>query len=241
MAHNEYDPTLKKIRKERIRKVKKSRKLKQYIMGTIFLILLPFGWFYSLMGYFIPLCMLAGIGMASWKGRKWCDWMCPRGSFSDSYMKLISPERKIPSFFRTVSLRISVIIFLMSMLTYQIVRLWPDPYAIGKLFMTLLTITTGVSIVLAIIIHQRSWCYICPIGTISNWVGKNREPLYKKKDLCTNCQVCDNTCPMNLAPHELNENGKMSFMGDCLKCRLCIETCPKGIIDVYKMIYHQGE
>ena len=120
-------------------------------MGTIFLMLLPFGWFYPLIGYFIPLCMLAGIGIASLKGRKWCNWICPRGSFSDSYMKMISPERKIPNFFRSLPLRIGVIIFLMSMLTYQIVRLWPDPYAIGKLFMTLLTFTTVVGIILAII------------------------------------------------------------------------------------------
>ncbi|MBA4389616.1 MAG: hypothetical protein C0399_01600 [Syntrophus sp. (in: bacteria)] len=24
-----------------------------------------------------------GLGLTSTRGRKWCDWMCPRGSFSD--------------------------------------------------------------------------------------------------------------------------------------------------------------
>lgn len=230
MTHNKHDAALKKIRKEHIKKAKKSRRLKQYIMGTIFLILLPLGWFYPLIGYFIPLCMLAGIGIASLKGRTWCNWMCPRGSFSDSYLKIISLKMKIPHIFRTAPLRIGVLIFLMSMLTYQITTLWPDPYAIGKLFMTLLTITTAVSIVLAIIIHQRTWCYICPIGTISNWVGKNREPLCKKNDLCNSCKLCNKTCPMLLAPSDLKEKGKMSFKGDCLKCGLCIETCPKDAL-----------
>lgn len=203
-------------------------------MGTIFFILLPLGWFYPLIGYFIPLCMLAGIGIASRKGRKWCNWMCPRGSFSDSYMKFISPERKIPNFFRTIPLRIGMIVFLMSMLTYQIVRLWPDPYAIGKLFMTLLTITTAISVILALIIHQRSWCYICPIGTISNWVGKNREPICAKNDLCTSCKLCGKTCPMDLTPYELKENEKMSFRGDCLKCGLCVDACPKNTLTFLK-------
>jgi ferredoxin-type protein NapH len=227
MTRNDEDnATLKKLRKKRIKKAKKSRKLKQYILGTIFLILLILGWFYTLIGYFIPLCMIAGIGIASRKGRKWCNWMCPRGSFSDSYMKLISAERKIPAFLRRAPLRIGVILFLMSMLLYQITRLWPDPYAIGKLFMTLLTITTAVSIVLALIIHQRSWCYICPIGTISNWVGKNRGPLCTKNDLCNSCKLCSRTCPMILEPCELKEKGNMSFKGDCLKCGLCVETCP---------------
>ena len=195
MARNDFKDEENKKRKNHINKVKKSRRLKQYLMGTIFLILLPLGWFYSLIGYFIPLCMIAGIGIASRKGRKWCNWMCPRGSFSDSYMKVISPERKIPHIFRSLPLRIGVIIFLMSMLTYQIVRLWPDPYAIGKLFMILLTITTVIGIILAIIIHQRTWCYICPIGTISNWVGKNRQPLSVKDDLCTNCKLCEKLVP----------------------------------------------
>ena len=231
MAHSdEQNAALKEIVKERTWKAKKSRKLKQYIMGTIFLVLLSFGWFYPPVGYFIPLCMIAGIGMARWKGRKWCNWMCPRGSFSDSYMKLMSRGRKIPGFFRTSPLRIGVIVFLMSMLTYQIVRLWPDPYTIGRLFMTLLTITTALSILLAIIIHQRSWCYICPIGTISNWVGQNRESLFGKNDLCNSCKLCSKACPMLLEPCELKEKGKMSFRGDCLKCGLCVATCPKDAL-----------
>jgi len=228
MARDNYKAG--KNRREQINKVKNSRKLKQYLMGTIFVILLPLGWLYPLIGYFIPLCMIAGIGIASWKGRTWCNWMCPRGSFLDSYMKYISPRRKIPYFFRSLPLRIGVIIFLMSMLTYQIVRLWPDPYASGKLFMTLLTITTGVGIILAIIIHQRTWCYICPIGTISNWVGKNRQQLHTKDDLCSSCKLCDKSCPMGLAPQELKEKGKMSFSGDCLKCGLCVKTCPKDAL-----------
>jgi ferredoxin-type protein NapH len=234
MVRNDHNGRESKKRKKHFTKTNKTRRLKQYLMGTVFLILVPIGWFYPLIGYFIPLCMLAGIGIASLKGRKWCNWICPRGSFSDAYMKTMSQERQIPNYFRSLPLRIAVIIFLMSMLTYQIVRLWPDPCAIGKLFMTLLTITTGISAILAIIVHQRTWCYICPIGTISNWVGKNRQPLYVQDDLCTSCKLCDKSCPMGLAPNELKEKGKMSFWGDCLKCGLCVKTCPKDALSFSK-------
>jgi polyferredoxin len=234
MARDDYNDRENANSTKHIDKAKKSRQLKQYFMGTIFLALIPAGWFYSFFGYFIPFCMIAGIGMASWKGRKWCNWICPRGSFSDSYMKVISPERKIPHLFRSLPLRIGVIVFLMSMLTYQIFRLWPDPYAIGKLFMTLLTMTTVVGVILALIIHQRTWCYICPIGTISNWVGKNRQQLYIKDDLCTGCKLCGNPCPMGLTPYELKEKSKMSFSGDCLTCGLCVKTCPKAVLSFSK-------
>ena len=196
-------------------------------MGTDFLVLLGGGWFFPLIGYFIPLCMIAGIGMASVKGRKWCNWYCPRGSFADRYMKAISPGKEIPDWLRSLPVRIGVIAFLMGMLTVQITKLWPDPYAIGRFFMMLLTITTAVGIILAIVFQQRSWCYICPIGSMSNWAGKNRERLAIDADACVSCKLCGKTCPMQLTPYEMKENREMSFKGDCLKCGLCVAACPK--------------
>jgi ferredoxin-type protein NapH len=81
MVRNDHNRRESKNRKKHFSKANKSRKLKQYLAGVLFFTLLAFGWLYSLIGYFIPLCMIAGIGIASWKGRKWCNWMCPRGSF----------------------------------------------------------------------------------------------------------------------------------------------------------------
>lgn len=220
--------------KERKAGAIKSRKVKQYIMGALFLVLLVAGWFFPLIGYFIPLCMVAGIGMASIRGRQWCNWYCPRGSFADSYMKTISPERIIPDWLRSLPVRIGVLAFLMAMLTFQIVRLWPDPYAIGKFFVVLLTITTVVGMVLAIIFHQRSWCYVCPIGSLSSWVGKDKHPLRINSETCIDCKACTKACPMQLAPQEMKELGKMSFRGDCLKCGLCVATCPTDALSFSK-------
>jgi hypothetical protein len=42
----------------------KARHRKQAILGIAFLVLLGAGWFYPLIGYFIPACMLLGIGLA---------------------------------------------------------------------------------------------------------------------------------------------------------------------------------
>ena len=216
--------------KERLKELKESRLIKQVIFGTLFLLLLVAGWFYSLIGYFIPLCMVAGIGMASIKGRKWCDWYCPRGSFADSYMKKISPEKRVPDWLRSLPVRIGVLAFLIGMLTFQIIHLWPDPYAIGRFFMILLTITTAVGIILTLIFQQRSWCYICPIGSMSNWVGKNRNQLNIDKDACVSCKLCGKTCPMQLSPYEMKEDKQMPFRGDCLKCGLCVAACPKDAL-----------
>jgi polyferredoxin len=116
------------------------------------------------------------------------------------------------------------------MLTFQIVRLWPDAFAIGGFFITLLTITTVVGIILSLMYHPRSWCYICPIGSLSSWVGKNKHQLTMNNEACISCKACTKTCPMQLAPVEMKEDKEMQYKGDCLKCGLCVATCPKDAL-----------
>ncbi len=219
--------TAKYTAKKELEKAKRSRFVKQVAFGTVFIALVAAGWFYSLIGYFIPLCMVAGVGLASIRGRTWCNWMCPRGSFADTYMKAISPKRNIPPALRRVPVRLGVIVFLMAMLTFQIVRLTPDAYAIGRFFIVLLTVTTIIGIFLAIFIHQRAWCSICPIGSLSSWVGANRRQLQMDRDSCISCGLCAKNCPMQLKPNALKEQPAMEFKGDCLKCGLCVKGCPK--------------
>jgi len=213
-------------RKQELDRKQKRRSIRQTIIGTGFLGLVATGWVYPVVGYFIPLCMLLGIGIALFRGRTWCNWLCPRGSFADGLLKRVSSGKKIPEVFRSLPMRVGTLTFLMVMLGFQIVRLWPDVYAIGGFFVMLLTITTGVGILLALLVHHRTWCYICPIGTMSNWVGANRRPLKMEAENCVECKLCAKVCPMKLKPYELKDTERMSHGGDCLKCGLCGQACP---------------
>jgi ferredoxin-type protein NapH len=217
-------------KQERVAQALKVRRIQQTLLGTAFLLLLGAGWRYPLIGYFIPVCMLLGIGLAAFQGRSWCNWLCPRGSFEDAWLAKISRGRRIPPVFRSTSVRLSVVAFLMGMLAWQISRLWPDTWAIGGFFVLLLSITTGVAVVLGVWFHQRTWCYLCPIGTMSNWVGRNRRPLIMAPERCTHCHLCTKNCPMQLSPVELTEQSAMHNHGDCLKCSLCVENCPKAAL-----------
>ena len=214
----------------------KKRRIRQFVMAIAFLIVLVGGWRYPLLGYFIPFCMLLGIGIGLVKGRKWCDWFCPRGSFFDSVIKPISSGRKIPQFFKGLPLRIGVLSFLMTMMTIQIINRWPDPYKIGMFFVILLTVTTGLGIILALFFHQRTWCCFCPIGSMANWVGRKRHPLKIDSELCTECKLCYKVCPIQVAPFRFKKDkNELVNDGDCLKCNLCISACPlKALSRGYK-------
>ncbi|MBU4320990.1 MAG: 4Fe-4S binding protein [Thermodesulfovibrionales bacterium] len=213
--------------------LKKRRRIEQLIMGVIFLVILIGGWFNPLFGYFIPLCMVLGISIGLSMGRKWCDWYCPRGSFYDAMMAPVSPKKKIPPFFKGLPLRIGMLSFLMIMMTVQIIMRWPDPYKIGGFFVILLTVTTAVGVILSFIFQHRTWCYFCPIGSMANWVGKDKYPLQINSIKCVECKNCEEVCPMQIQPYSYKTDGTQAVKdGDCLKCNLCVAECPEEALNL---------
>ena len=97
--------------------------------------------------------------------------------------------------------------------------------AMGMVFVLLLTVTTGVGIVLALVYRPRSWCAFCPMGSMAGWIGKGRHPLQVAPS-CVGCNKCARVCPMELNPGTARDNGAFTH-GDCLKCHHCAAACPK--------------
>ncbi|KJJ83703.1 4Fe-4S ferredoxin iron-sulfur binding domain-containing protein [Candidatus Omnitrophus magneticus] len=92
----------------------------------------------------------------------------------------------------------------------------------------MLTSTTFVGIVLALIFHQRIWCLMCPIGTMSSWLGKNKYPLKIDSKLCVDCKICGKVCPIEIEPYKFKNSPKKTVQdADCLKCASCVNICPK--------------
>jgi ferredoxin-type protein NapH len=204
------------------------RKLKQFVSALVFAAVLSLGWIYPLLGYFIPLCMLLGMGIAFFKGRKWCDWACPRGSFYDVLIKPISAKREIPHFFKSEVFRIAALVLLMAVMGINLVLRWPDPYRIGRLFVTLLTTTTAIGVGLALFVHQRTWCSFCPIGSLAHWVGGSNNFFKIDSRKCVECKLCHKVCPIQLSPYKFKkESLEIIRESDCLACNLCVMVCPK--------------
>lgn len=197
-------------------------------MGLAFIAIIISGWYFPLWGFFIPFCMLLGIGIGVVGGRKWCDWYCPRGSFYEAIISNFSQKKNMPPVLRSLYFRIGLLVVLMLVLALNLVIRWPNPHRIGMFFMILLTTTTVLGIVLAIIFHSRAWCMVCPVGTIINLISRNKTPLKINSDLCVECKLCAKVCPVQIKPHKFKSNNIQIVKDrDCLQCGSCVAACPK--------------
>lgn len=188
------------------------------------------GWFAPLLGFLLFGCMAGALGVAAFKGRAWCDWMCPRGAFFDVVLKKRKhKEGSIPSFLRSPITRGFMVAVLMGVMGTQIYLNWGDIPAIGRALVMLLTVTTGVGIVLGLFFRERAWCWICPMGTISNLISTGKKPLSIEKDACVSCKACAKVCPMELKPASHVKAGVVAE-NDCIKCGGCVAICPKDAL-----------
>lgn len=204
---------------------KKRAKLQAYTWLGLPLVVIG-GWFYPKLGFFLLACMIGAIGIAFYKGRAWCDWMCPRGSFYDLILKKLSFQKEIPAFFRKKAVRFLVLGTLLSILGVQIYFAWGDIDELGLVMVRVLTVTTTAGILLGIIYQQRIWCHICPMGTISNYLAEGKNPLTITEQCGATCKLCSTVCPMQLKPYRYKEQGIVGD-NDCIKCSTCAAACPK--------------
>ena len=108
---------------------------------------------------------------------------------------------------------------------------------IGKVFWTIIVMTTIVGVTLSFIYAPRTWCSFCPMGTISNWVAPKKAPLPKAftnihvSSACQmKCKQCARVCPMQLTPYDSRGEVIGYLHPDCLKCGKCVLACPTKIM-----------
>ncbi len=236
----------------------KTKGMPIYLILFIYLIL---GWFYPVIGLIAIVCMIGPVLTSIWRGRYWCGNICPRGNMYDRLVALYSPHRPIPKFVRTFGFRLFMVLFIFTMFGIQLsyAKSWSD---VGRVFWTIILITTIVGIVLSFIYAPRTWCSFCPMGTISRWVAPKKEPLPKgfksvhvgnaclmntrsngnhqasvnggvaTGEVKAKCMSCARVCPMQLTPYDARGEDAGYLHPDCIKCGKCTLVCPKKIISL---------
>ena len=134
------------------------------------------GLFYPLLGYLVLAMMAVLLVMSLFKGRYWCWNLCPRGAFLDIVLSKIGTHRPIFKSFSKQWVRWLVFVLFMSFLAFRIVKAGGNWIAIGAVFVMMCILTTVVSIILGTATKHRSWCAICPMGTIQDKVSKMSRP-----------------------------------------------------------------
>ncbi len=198
-----------------------------YWILPIYLVL---GYFYPVVGLLALICMIAPVAFAVRRGRWWCGNACPRGNFYDRVLAKYSPHRPIPAFVRTFGFRLFMVLFIFAM---------GDWNAMGRVFWTIILITTVVGIVLSFVYAPRTWCSFCPMGTLSSWVSPKGAPLpggfvnIHVADTCRmKCRSCARVCPMQLTPYDCRGEQTGYLHADCIKCGKCVTACPVRIMEL---------
>lgn len=202
------------------------------------------GWFFPIIGLLALICMVGPVLTSIWRGRFWCGNVCPRGNMYDRLLSRFSPHRPIPKFVRTFGFRLFMVFFIFTMFGIQLsqvrwseggMEMWND---IGRVFWTIIVMTTVVGIILSFIYAPRTWCSFCPMGSISSWVAPKKAPLPKvftnvhvSSECEMKCKQCVRVCPMQLTPYESRGEVLGYLHPDCLKCNKCVKACPLNIIE----------
>lgn len=187
------------------------------------------GIFWPYLGFLVVAMMAFFLVLSAFKGRYWCGWLCPRGSFLERIFAPLSPNRKIPRVFKTRILRGVVFAVLMGFMIFRLVHSGGVLAKIAFVFVTMCIITTVLAIILGLIFKPRTWCAVCPMGTLQGVIGRKRNLLRISQD-CTECGACEKVCPIGTAPGALKAEGVVSSL-DCIKCPECIIKCPKGALE----------
>lgn len=201
--------------------------IKPYLYWILILFLMV-GIYYPAIGLLALICMLAPVALAPAKGRFWCGNYCPRGSLYDQIISRYSLKKKAPAIFAITGFRAFMVAFIMTIFSVQMSHAWGNWAEMGWVFVQIILVTTLVGIGLGWAYQPRTWCTICPMGTLANWSSQRSAPMPIQVDeSCVNCSLCVKACPLQLEPYQGKDNEKGFSHGDCLKCNRCIEKCPK--------------
>lgn len=205
-----------------------ARRLRQWLLAPIVVITLALGWKYSWLGFAVPAAMLTGIAGGFMRGRYVCGNLCPRGSFFDRLIASLAARREIPALLRSMPLRWGVFALLMGFMAWRLAANPADLNHWGLVFWSMCAITTAVGVVLALTFHPRSWCAVCPVGTLSSAVGGGRYQLVIDPS-CRECGKCEQSCTFDL-PIVRHKGAGVVQERDCLKCSVCALSCPRGAL-----------
>ena len=170
-----------------------------------------------------------------------CGYTCPYGALQEIAGKYTN---KKPKSKKASKIRYFFFVLFLLIVSYSILK-------IGGLKGIDLFVSTGspqlvilipafiiITGLLAAIFGSRAFCkYLCPQGvflSIGTKLGRKIKipslHLKNNHENCSNCKICNKSCPMGLDVNDMVKNNAMDNL-NCILCGECIENCPKKAIN----------
>ena len=143
-----------------------SRKVIHSTVWVFLPLFLIFGIFFPKTGLLAVLCMSLPVLVAFFRGRVWCGHYCPRGSLLDLLFRRVSRKGLPLGTSARKIIRYGVFVILMTLFAVQLAMAKSVGEA-GNVFIRMVFITTAAALVLGAFFGRRSWCSVCPMGTLA--------------------------------------------------------------------------
>ena len=132
-------------------------------------------------GVLAIICMVTPIYFALiGQGKKGCTTYCPRGSFLN-ILRGVSFRKDAPKWLFSSLSKIIVFSVIMVVFILGTVQAWGDLNAVGFVFLRMLIISTLIAVLLGIFYKDRTWCAICPMGSVATEIIKKQNKKKIKK------------------------------------------------------------
>ena len=212
--------------KDATRNALHKRAIIQWVLAIGFIILNGILFFVTRKAAYIPFLVipLMIISVFIWS-RAFCGWGCPRAAFLERIFAKVSLNRPVPKWMNYYWVSIFVFVVLIGRVTY--VGFTKGLLAAGFL----LCIVPTIGALLFGLYSSKSWCVICPTGTLLKTLDLVVGNFKVSKSKCTSCGLCDESCPMGVEPSKIASYSNIESL-NCTQCGLCAESCSKEQISL---------
>lgn len=207
----------------------RGRKLLQWIMAPVAPLVVIGGYFWPYLG-FVAISLLTVMLVLVWfRGRYYCGWICAMGGFYERILAKVSLQKPMLPLFKATWFKSLIFVLMMGLLLSRLVMSEGDPEKIGAVFVMMWTVSMGFAISLGLIWKPRSWCSVCPMGTMQGLLAPSTY-LIQVADNCKECGLCAKVCPIETNPAAFK--GGFVKSADCMRCLNCVENCPQYALSV---------
>ena len=176
-------------------------------------------------GLFMP--VLYGISLLL-VGPAWCSWLCYIGAWDDKLSRLKKPAATTIPRWATLGLRTGILLLVLvaafilgySGVPWQAAAVLAIGFGLaGIAVMLFLSAGTG---------HMVHCTVFCPIGLLSNTLGRLNPFRIRIAPGCTSCGACAQVCRYSALNQEDIRKGKPGLT--CTLCGDCVNICPESVL-----------